>query len=273
MAAAFRAALKAARRRLPPSEEERVREAVRAVARSPRGDHALPPRVCATLTTTYESLTRDGRLGFLSLLTREMGADRGEVERRSAALASLPTARSTASRLHAQWALSPASLLERVMAYERVHSYAGWDDMKRRLHGGGRIYTLMHPAMGNDPLVFVHVALRRRARLSLDLGGQLHPSADFVSPREQRALSSLREDANSAGVPLPLLFNPDAPVPSSLRPSLLRLCALYLLLAKKRQRALDPVAAFHLRNGAILAELRWNANPSLRGRRESSGMM
>lgn len=73
------------------------------------------------------------------------------------------------SRLHLLRVVwdSPASLLERVMAYERVHSYAGWDDMKRRLHGGGRIYTLMHPAMGNDPLVFVHVALRRRVPCAL----------------------------------------------------------------------------------------------------------
>ena len=35
----------------------------------------------------------------------------------------------------------------------------------------------------------------------------------------------------------------------------------------------DPVAAFHLRNGARLLALRWGANPSARGLRESAGMM
>ena len=62
---AFRAALKAARRRLPPAELERVRDAVRAVARAQRGDDVLPARVCATLRSTYGSLGQDGRLGFL----------------------------------------------------------------------------------------------------------------------------------------------------------------------------------------------------------------
>ena len=55
--------------------------------------------------------------------------------------------------------------------------------------------------------------------------------------------------------------------------SLLRLCAVYLLCAKHRQGALDPVAAFHLRNGASLAALHWGANPSARGLRESAGIM
>jgi len=57
------------------------------------------------------------------------------------------------------------------------------------------------------------------------------------------------------------------------RHALLSLCARYLCLAKKRQRALDSVAAFHLRNGATLRSIRWGANPSARGRRESAAMM
>ncbi len=34
-----------------------------------------------------------------------------------------------------------------------------------------------------------------------------------------------------------------------------------------------PVAAFHLRNGARLLDVHWGANPSVRGLRESAGMM
>jgi malonyl-CoA decarboxylase len=55
--------------------------------------------------------------------------------------------------------------------------------------------------------------------------------------------------------------------------SLMSLCARYLCLARHRQRALDPVAAFHLRNGAELVALHWGANPSRRGCRESAGIM
>ena len=51
------------------------------------------------------------------------------------------------------------------------------------------------------------------------------------------------------------------------------LCARYLCLAAHRQRALDPVAAFHLRNGAELLNLNWGANTSTRGLRESAGIM
>ena len=57
------------------------------------------------------------------------------------------------------------------------------------------------------------------------------------------------------------------------REALLSLCARYLCLAKKRRSALDPVAAFHLRNGARLQAVHAGANPSARGLRESAGIM
>jgi hypothetical protein len=41
-----------------------------------------------------------------------------------------------------------------------------------------------------------------------------------------------------------------------LAPVLLRLCALYLVHERRRNLALDPVANFHLRNGAEL----WRVN-------------
>lgn len=43
----------------------------------------------------------------------------------------------------------------------------------------------------------------------------------------------------------------------ALRPVLLRLCAVYLLLERRRNYALDPVAHFHLRNGAQLWRINW----------------
>lgn len=47
----------------------------------------------------------------------------------------------------------------------------------------------------------------------------------------------------------------------------MQLCAVYLCRAKKRGGALDPVAAFHLRNGAQLHSIRWMANTTPRGQK------
>ena len=54
---------------------------------------------------------------------------------------------------------------------------------------------------------------------------------------------------------------------------LMRLCAKYLLLEKRRNFALDPVANFHLRNGATLWRLNWWADLSPRGLTNSCGIM
>jgi len=112
-----------------------------------------------------------------------------------------------------------------------------------------------------------------QARLALEARADRSFGGDFVAPLEQRALTAFRAAASKEGVSLDAPFAEDAPLPPGLRESLLRLCAVYLVHAKKRQSALDPVAAFHLRNGAILAALHWEANPSPKGRRESAGIM
>lgn len=54
---------------------------------------------------------------------------------------------------------------------------------------------------------------------------------------------------------------------------LLALCARYLYCEKRRGFALDPVANFHLRNGAILWRLNWMADESNRGMDRSYGIM
>ena len=47
---------------------------------------------------------------------------------------------------------------------------------------------------------------------------------------------------------------------SALETPLMRLCAKYLYLEKRRNFALDPVANFHLRNGAAMWRLNWVRN-------------
>ena len=57
------------------------------------------------------------------------------------------------------------------------------------------------------------------------------------------------------------------------RADLSRLCAHYLLRAKRGIHPLDPVARFHLRNGARLERINWLSDPSPAGLVQSAGMM
>lgn len=60
-----------------------------------------------------------------------------------------------------------------------------------------------------------------------------------------------------------------------IRPILMRLCAYYLTQIKHAQTgyARDPVANFHLRNGAVVWRLNWLADRSERGWKQSLSMM
>ena len=54
---------------------------------------------------------------------------------------------------------SPANVLERIIQYEAVHEINGWDDLRSRLREDRRCFAFFHPALDNDPLVFVEIAL------------------------------------------------------------------------------------------------------------------
>lgn len=54
---------------------------------------------------------------------------------------------------------APASLLEKLVAYEAVHEIRSWGDLKNRLDSDRRCYAYFHPAMPGEPLIFVEVAL------------------------------------------------------------------------------------------------------------------
>ncbi len=59
----------------------------------------------------------------------------------------------------------------------------------------------------------------------------------------------------------------------SIRAPMEKLCARYLLREKSGTHLLDPVAEFHLHNGARVNRLFWLADTSARGMRQSYGMM
>jgi malonyl-CoA decarboxylase len=62
----------------------------------------------------------------------------------------------------------------------------------------------------------------------------------------------------------------------AMEPILMRLCAAYLLVETapgRAGRARDPVAHFHLSNGARVERLNWRADTSEKGVKESAGLM
>lgn len=60
---------------------------------------------------------------------------------------------------------------------------------------------------------------------------------------------------------------------AELRRHLVPLCARYLLYAKRGKEPLDPVARFHLKNGARLDRINWMADVSASGIKQSAGLM
>ncbi len=54
---------------------------------------------------------------------------------------------------------SPASVLEKIIRYEAVHEINGWDDLRSRLGEDRRCFAFFHPALDDEPLVFVEIAL------------------------------------------------------------------------------------------------------------------
>ena len=66
------------------------------------------------------------------------------------------------------WA-TPANILEKIIAYEAVHTINDWDELRRRLQPTDRqCYAFFHPAMPDEPLIFVEVALTAGIPDSID---------------------------------------------------------------------------------------------------------
>jgi malonyl-CoA decarboxylase len=53
---------------------------------------------------------------------------------------------------------TPAAILEKLIAYEAVHEIHGFPDLKRRLERDRRCFAFFHPALPDEPLIFVEVA-------------------------------------------------------------------------------------------------------------------
>lgn len=67
-----------------------------------------------------------------------------------------------------------ATILEKLIQYEAVHQIQGWADLRRRLEADRRCYAFFHPALPDEPIIFVEVALTKgmsdKVQPLLDLG-------------------------------------------------------------------------------------------------------
>ena len=76
---------------------------------------------------------------------------------------------------HIDWS-TPAIILEKIIRYEAVHQIRDWDDLRRRIDPPDRrCYAFFHPALNDEPLIFVEVAFT---------GGD--PERDRADPRQGR---------------------------------------------------------------------------------------
>ncbi len=62
---------------------------------------------------------------------------------------------------HIDWS-TPAAILEKIIQYEAVHEINGWTELRARLDPPDRkCFAFFHPALADEPLIFVEVALTR----------------------------------------------------------------------------------------------------------------
>ena len=97
---------------------------------------------------------------------------------------------------------------------------------------------------------------------------------DLLLPAERGAIDALGEGVAEHDLPALLDYHADPRIAAVLRDPLIRLCARYLLHERTASgRALDPVAHFHLSNGARVERLNWLGDISPKGLQQSAGIM
>ena len=203
---------------------------------------------------------------------------------------------------------TPASILEKIIAYEAVHAIKTWEDLRQRLQPDDRrCFAFFHPAMPQEPLIFVEVALARGVPTSIQdvlateremLEAEAADSAVFYSISNcQKGLagisfgnSLIKQVVRDLSIELPNIRNfvTLSPIPglrswaekqaismdSRDQQAVVRLAAYYLASQRgKTGQPLDPVARFHLSNGAQILAVNPQADLSENGLAQSWGVM
>jgi len=225
------------------------------------------------------------------------------------------------------WA-SSAAILERIIRYEAVHEIKDWNDLRSRIDPPNRrCFAYFHPALVDEPLIFVEVALTNEVPHSIDSiledkgGDVVDPSgyktatfysisncqpglknisfgnflikqvvqelqAEFPSiktfvtlspiPGLERWLGTDSGDEAEELTNLKKELKSLSPVLESIgeNDELIKRTVLnYLLSAKQGKYPVDPVARFHLGNGAKIHQVHTSADLSEKGISQSRGTM
>ena len=96
---------------------------------------------------------------------------------------------------------TPANILEKIIKHEAVHKIREWDDLRRRIDPPDRrCYAFFHPALVDEPLIFVEVALTREIADSIaPILARRPRQRSSRSARRRRC--SIRSPTASAGLP------------------------------------------------------------------------
>lgn len=225
------------------------------------------------------------------------------------------------------WSTS-AAILERIIRYEAVHAIKDWDDLRSRIDPPNRrCFAFFHPALVDEPLIFVEVALTREIPGSIDAILQEEPESNpFESNYKTAVFYSISNcqpglrnisfgnflikqvvQELQAEFPSIKTFVTLSPIPGlgrwlesdqahesdeleSLKQKIKalspqesnadeyqeetrKLVFNYLVQVKKDKHPLDPVARFHLGNGASLHQINIGADYSEKGMGQSRGAM
>ena len=80
---------------------------------------------------------------------------------------------------------TPAIVLDKIIRYEAVHEISDWEDLRRRIDPHDRrCYAFFHPALVDDPLIFVEVALTRD--IPDAIAPILSPDREVMEPEKMR---------------------------------------------------------------------------------------
>jgi len=202
---------------------------------------------------------------------------------------------------------TPANILEKIIAYEAVHEINSWDDLRARLEPKDRkCFAFFHPLMPNEPLIFVEVALTNNMPESISdiikidrsiiLDEDINTAVFYSISNCQEGLSGIsfgnfliKNVANKLkqendGLKKFVTLSPapgfakwlkDQSVNEDVNEDILFKQALSYLTDSDQEDGLpnDPVAKFHLGNGAILERINLNADLSSKGLNQSKGIM
>lgn len=202
---------------------------------------------------------------------------------------------------------TPANILEKIIAYEAVHEINSWDDLRARLAPDDRrCFAFFHPLIPNEPLIFVEVALSNKIPntineiITIDRSvthdKDINTAVFYSISNCQEGLSGIsfgnfliKQVANKLKQENDDLdkFVTLSPAPGFSQwlkekcidedtdeEMLLKQALIYLTTSDREDELPnDPVAKFHLGNGAILERINLNADLSSKGLMQSKGVM